>query len=329
MFVAGHRGDVLLDRDVTEHNWRARKGGNCGLRLLRKALGDPEYSHRLWNLYDDQVIRPAGVTSRFARGRCNRWWSVSRTGAHSPTDGTNRWAALLFGILLVLLVLIMAWLLRAIAPAEPSTNVTIVVTPPPPSLPAPADPTPAVIASLVAELAETERLRAQLSALDEEFRRKAERCKAIGSSQPSRPSSPLPADRRSQKDLGLLQGCWTLSREAGSVRGQVDKLYRENCTTKVGRICVDANGRGRREQTMSCPSAGTISCTAPVTAQFGPDGSFTASQPDVDCQRGAPTKWNGRTLSCRRIDDERASCRDSGRPELGIPAQEQEFRRAP
>lgn len=220
----------------------------------------------------------------------------------------------------------MAWLLRAIAPAEPSTNVTILVTPPPPFLPAPADPTPTLNASLVAAHAETERLMAQLSALGEEFRRKVEQCKTIGS---SRPSPPLPADRWSKKDLGLLQGCWTLGREAAAVRGQIDKLTRENCTSKAGRICFDASGRGRREQTMSCPSAGTIFCTAPVTAQFGPDGSFTASQPDVDCQRGAPTKWNGRTLSCRRIDDQRASCRDSGRPELGIPAQEQEFRRAP
>ena len=42
-----------------------------------------------------------------------------------------------------------------------------------------------------------------------------------------------------------------------------------------------------------------------------------------------PLAWLGRTLSCQRVDDAHADCRDSGRPDQGFPAQDQEFRRAP
>jgi hypothetical protein len=221
----------------------------------------------------------------------------------------------------------MSWLLRTITPIEPSMNVAILEAPLPSSLPPPLDPTPTLKASLLDAQADTERLRAQLTALSDDLKHKAEQCKPA---EPRRPPPSLPADRWSSKDLSVLQGCWYLGREAPAVRGDFGVPSREeDCTTKVGRICFDATGHGRREQTTSCPRAGAFFCSAVVVGQFGVDGAFRTTQPDVICQSGTPTKWLGRTLSCRRVDDDHAICRDGGRPEVGLPAQDQEFRRAP
>ena len=53
--------------------------------------------------------------------------------------GWPHWlAALLFGLLLLLALLIASWFLRACAPIEPSTNLTTLETP---ALPAPLPPT--------------------------------------------------------------------------------------------------------------------------------------------------------------------------------------------
>lgn len=170
-----------------------------------------------------------------------------------------------------------------------------------------------------------ERLVAQLAALSDDLRRKNEQCPVDS----ARPSPALPANRLAAKDLSVLQGCWHLGKEAPAVRGDVGNAYREeDCTSKVGQMCFDASGNGWREQTISCPRAGRIVCNAPVVAQFGNDGSFSTSQPDTHCQSGPQTTWRSRTLTCRRISDDHAMCRDSGRPELGLPPQEQEFRRA-
>ena len=245
---------------------------------------------------------------------------------HSHANRSYWLAALLFGGLFVLLILIMSWLLRTITPIEPSMNVTIVEAPLPPSVPPLLDPTPTLKASLLDMKADAERLTAQLAALSDDFEHKSERCKPA---EPPRAPPPLPADRWSSKDLSVLQGCWYLGREAPTVRGHIGAPDRENCTTKVGRICFDASGHGRHEQTISCPRAGTIFCSALVVGRFGVDGTFRTTQPDVNCQSGAPTKWLSGTLSCRRVDDDHAICRTSGHPELGLPARDLEFRRAP
>jgi hypothetical protein len=143
-------------------------------------------------------------------------------------------AALLFGGLFVLLSLIVSWLLRIITPIEPLMNVTIVEAPLPPSLPPLLDPTPTLKASLLDVKADAERLTAQLAALSDDLKHKAEQCKPA---EPPRLPPPLPADRWSSKDLSVLQGCWYLGREAPAVRGHFDTPGREeNCTTKVGRV---------------------------------------------------------------------------------------------
>jgi hypothetical protein len=220
----------------------------------------------------------------------------------------------------------MSWLLRTITPIEPSMNVAMLEAPLPTSLPPPLDPMPTLKASLLDVQADTERLRAQLAALSDDLKHKAEECKPA---EPPRPPPSLPADRWSSKDLSVLQGCWYLGREAPAVRGDIGAPDRENCITKVGRICFDASGRGRHEQTISCPRAGTIFCSAPAVGQFGVDGILRTTQPAVSCQSGTPTRWLSGTLSCHRVDDDHAICRTGGQPELGLPAQDLEFRRAP
>ncbi len=51
-------------------------------------------------------------------------------------------SALLFGLLLLLLLLITSWLLRACAPVDPSLNIATLETPAPPAPEPPPDPTP-------------------------------------------------------------------------------------------------------------------------------------------------------------------------------------------
>lgn len=265
-------------------------------------------------------------------------------------------ASFLFGLLSILLLLVGAWFLRTV-PSDSSTRLSTAEQPtplPPPAAPDPTpDPTLVLRASLADLQANQTRLAAQLSALNDDLKHKVAQCRTAAavpqppaappppppakprpapspSPQALPPPSPpaaLPIDRWANKDLGVLQGCWNLGREAPTV--VASRAGREDCTTKVGRICFDANGHGEREQTISCPRAGTMFCRAPVAGRFEADGSFRTTQNDVSCQGGVAAAWLGRTLSCQRVDDAHADCRDSGRPDQGFPAQDQEFRRAP
>ena len=275
------------------------------------------------------------------------------TSSRSPRNGIFVLAAFIFGLLFILALLIASWGLRTV-PALVSTTVTAatVTAPPGQPPPAPSDPSPLLRTSL-AELQGTEaKLSAQRAALGDELRRQVEQCKVAIAPPPPKPrpapqasvapprgpaptptvttlSPPLPVDRWANKDLSVLQGCWNLGRDAPTVMNISGFTGRkEECTAKAGRICFDANGHGVREQTISCPTSGTMSCRAPVTGQFSADGTFSTTQPDVTCTGASTAHWVGRTLSCRRVDDAQAACLDSGRPDLGFPAQNQEFRRA-
>jgi len=75
--------------------------------------------------------------------------------------GWPRWlAALLFGLLLLLTLLIASWFLRACVPVDPSTNLTTFETPAPPAPPPPADPTSVLKASLDDAAADEKKLKA-------------------------------------------------------------------------------------------------------------------------------------------------------------------------
>lgn len=240
-----------------------------------------------------------------------------------------RWlAALLMGLLFILALLIASWFLRACAPFEPNLSVSTFETPAPPAPPAPPDPTPALKASLDDAEADGRKLQTEMAALEAEIRNRLAQCKPIeppkpvpppkpveppkppvAAAPPPPPPAPLPADRWAKRDLGMLQGCWRLGRDTEAniaLRGGT-----ERCSVRAGRICFGNNGGGERRTTANCPSTGTITCTAPITARFGNDNSLGTTQPPVPCSPAQAT-WNGppNSLTCRRVSDTLAICRD-------------------
>lgn len=235
-------------------------------------------------------------------------------------EGWPRWvAALLMGLLLVVALLIASWFLRTCAPVEPSGHVSTLQAEAPPAPPPPPDPTPMLRASLDDVEGDGKKLATELAALEADIRRRLAQCKPIEPPKPveprkppvaaASPPPPLPADRWAKKDLGMLQGCWRLGRDT---RGSIG-LGRgaETCDIKAGRICFGTNGGGERQTTAICPGTGTITCAAPITARFGNDNTLGTSQPPVAC-RPSVANWNGppNSLTCRRVSDTLAICRD-------------------
>jgi hypothetical protein len=96
---------------------------------------------------------------------------------------------LLFGLLLLLLLLITSWLLRACAPVDPTVNLATLETPAPPPPEAPPDPTPVLKASLNDAQADENRLKAELAALQDDLKDKIAQCKPI---EPPKPPPPPP-----------------------------------------------------------------------------------------------------------------------------------------
>ena len=104
--------------------------------------------------------------------------------------GWSRWlSALLFGLLLLLLLLIASWLLRACSPVDPTLNVATLETPAPPAPEAPPDPTPLLKASLDETQGDDKRLKAELAALQVDLKAKLDQCKPI---EPPKPPPPPP-----------------------------------------------------------------------------------------------------------------------------------------
>jgi hypothetical protein len=249
----------------------------------------------------------------------------------SPQDRRGRpdWlAALLFGVLLLLALLIVSWFLRACAPVDPSLSFATIETPAPPAPPPPPDPRPALKASLDDAEAEQKRLQDALAAVQADLKNKVALCKpaeppkpppppppAVAKAPPPPPPvakepAPLPADRWAQRDLGMLQGCWRLGRDTQGTMG-VGGGRTEMCAVKAGRLCFSADGRGERQTSANCPGTGTIRCAAPIAARFGNDNTLGTTQPAVRCNP-AVTSWTGppNNLTCRRVNDSLALCRD-------------------
>src|SRR3981189_3427589 len=104
--------------------------------------------------------------------------------------GWTPWlSALLFGLLLLLLLLMTSWLLRACSPVDPTLNVATMETPPPPAPEAPPDPTPVLKASLDDAQADEKKLKAELAALEPSLKDKVAQCKPI---EPPKPPPPPP-----------------------------------------------------------------------------------------------------------------------------------------
>lgn len=234
-------------------------------------------------------------------------------------EGWPRWlAALLMGLLFILALLIASWLLRTCAAVDPAANVVMLEAEPSPLPQAPPDPTPALKASLDEAAADGRKLAAEVAALEADIKRALAQCKPVEPPKPpppkpppvaQAPPPPLPADRWAQKDLAMLQGCWRLGRDT---RGSLNLQGRsEMCDVKAGRICFGTNGGGERTSTSVCPSTGAITCAAPITARFGNDSTLGTTQPAVGC-RPSVAEWTGppNSLTCRRVSDTLALCRD-------------------
>src|SRR5262245_36445197 len=88
-------------------------------------------------------------------------------------------SALLFGLLLLLLLLITSWLLRACAPVDPTMNLAALETPAPPPPEPPADPTPVLKASLDDAHADENKLKAELAEVEAELTDTRAMCQPI------------------------------------------------------------------------------------------------------------------------------------------------------
>jgi hypothetical protein len=105
--------------------------------------------------------------------------------------GWSRWlSALMFGLLLLLLLLMTSWLLRACVPVDPTVNVATLETPAPPAPEAPPDPTPLLKASLDEAHDDDKRLKAELAALQTDLKAKLDQCKPVEAPKPPPPPAP-------------------------------------------------------------------------------------------------------------------------------------------
>jgi hypothetical protein len=226
-------------------------------------------------------------------------------------DLARWWAALLVGLMLVLLLLIAAWLLRVVVPVGPAVNLFAADRPTPAAVVGAPDPTPALKASL-ANVRDVERkLTAELAARQDEWRKRLETCK------PAPPA--LPAERWSTGDLGTLKGCWVLGRDVPMLHTFADGR-KEQVTIKAGRICFDDQGGGLHEQMTIGPTA-RWDCKAPMTAKFWSNGTLVAHQPAVFCEGEPPIRWAATQLTCRRVTDDMALCQavdKSGRTQVEL-----------
>ena len=233
-----------------------------------------------------------------------------------PIADLGRWrAALLFGLMLILLLLIAAWLLRAVVPVAPALTLSVMETPAAGRAAQMADPMPTLRTSLDDARANERKLKAELAARQDDLRKQTEQCK------PAEP--PLPAERWSKGDLATLKGCWVLGRDVPMTHSFADGR-RERVTIKAGRICFDDHGGGLHEQVTIGPTA-KWDCKAPMTAKFWSNGTLVTNQPDVICEGEPPVRWAATQLTCQRVNDEMALCQavdKSGRTQV-------EFRREP
>ena len=217
--------------------------------------------------------------------------------------------------MLALLLMIAAWLLRAVVPVPPTVTLSAAETPAAGRAEWMVDPLPALRTSLDHVRADERKLEAELAARQDDLRKQTEQCK------PAQPS--LPAERWSKGDLATLKGCWVLGRDVPMTHSFADGR-RERVTIKAGRICFDDHGGGLHEQVTIGPTA-KWDCKAPMTAKFWSNGTLVTNQPDVICEGEPPVRWAATQLTCQRLNDEMALCQavdKSGRTQV-------EFRREP
>ena len=175
------------------------------------------------------------------------------------------WAALLFGLMLLFLLLIAAWLLRTFAPVAPTIKPGAVQMPPPTAPVGVPDPMLALNA-LLDDMRNVEKGTQGRTCQPpgRALRKRLEQCK------PSQP--PLPAERWSKGDLGTLNGCWVLGRTSRWCTALPDGRKEQSLLRPAGSAlitmaaaCTSRSRLGRRQ---------VWNCKAPMTAKFWSNGTL-------------------------------------------------------
>jgi hypothetical protein len=234
------------------------------------------------------------------------------------TPRTIPWLrTLLLALPLLLLLLGGMWLLRELLPADPDANLATREGPPAGAAPpAPADPLPAIKASLSSEQARAKALRLELAAIEGELKKRVADCKppeppkpppkppevanAVPPPAPPRPAPPpppRPSDGRLRiptvptNDFSFMAGCW-----------RTDPFRHEPMQAQMGvsSYCFDANGNGSLEW-----RRGRTACRTRAHAVFnGPN--LALRDQDTTCNDGS--HWYADQLVCRRGSDNVADC---------------------
>jgi hypothetical protein len=123
------------------------------------------------------------------------------------------------------------------------------------------------------------------------------------------PHADLPKQRWEQRDLSVLEGCWTLGKEYQVQTYNMFNMPMETGVTRAARLCLDQSGHGHESDISDFPS-GRVTCDAPVTARFGSGGNLSIQRPRVTCNPPRMT-WMSAQLNCTRHDDATAVCTET------------------
>jgi hypothetical protein len=246
--------------------------------------------------------------------------------ALSAPRGIPWFRTLLAALPLLLLLLGAAWLLRELLPADPQTAMATREGPPAPAaLPPPADPMPAMKASLSTEEARRKALQLELATIEGELRKRVADCKppevarqvpreppkdppreapkpppqaaAVAPPPKPAPQPPRPSDGRMRlpagptNDFSFMKGCW-----------RTDPFKHESTQRQMGisSYCFDANGNGSLEW-----RRGRTACRTRARAQFN-GADLALRDADTTCNDGS--HWYADQLVCRRGSDNVADC---------------------
>ena len=108
----------------------------------------------------------------------------------------------------------------------------------------------------------------------------------------------------------MLEGCWALGRDSNTTmttaRGTIRGINR------AGRLCFNKSGSGTRQSRAEFQGHPTVNCEAPIHVRFEPGGTLHTTQPQVRCNpRGVTWHSEPNYLTCRRVNDTVAICRDN------------------
>lgn len=135
-------------------------------------------------------------------------------------------------------------------------------------------------------------LRTLLATLTEETGRRQLQCPI-----PAAPRAALPERQWGQRDVGMLNGCWSLATQmsAGRDRESMVRL-------RSWRLCFDEHGAGRQTETLEDGR----SCDGPLAAAFDRGDLLHVTEP-ARCS-GPALQMGQSELLCRRVSDAEAQC---------------------